>query len=191
MKTIATFLVSIILVMGAYGQEEEKQLSKSELRRLQREAKKAQADEEREKASALTKLMVENQKYVLEAEFLSDRTGSRVPVQAMINFILVDSLAATVQFGSAMSAGYNGVGGATVDGRITSYKYQATGRKKDAYSVMINFMSSLGTYDITLMVSPNGSADATIRGNWSGSLNYHGRLVPLPMSRIYKGTPTY
>ena len=31
--------------------------------------------------------------------------------------------------------------------------------------------------------------DASIRGNWSGQLKYHGKLVPLTLSRVYKGTP--
>ena len=48
-------------------------------------------------------------------------------------------------------------------------------------------MSNAGTYDIHLMVNPEGHADATIRGNWSGQLNYYGRLVPLGVSKVYKG----
>ena len=55
----------------------------------------------------------------------------------------------------------------------------------------MNFMSTLGSYDITMMVNADGYADATIRGTWPGSLNYHGKLVPLELSRIYKGHPSY
>jgi hypothetical protein len=60
-------------------------------------------------------------------------------------------------------------------------------RKKDSYSIYLIFMSNAGTYDIHLMVNPEGHADATIRGNWSGQLNYYGRLVPLGVSKVYKG----
>jgi hypothetical protein len=83
------------------------------------------------------------------------------------------------------------VGGATLEGTISNYKYTLIGKMKDSYSVSMNFMSTLGSYDITLMVNPQGYADATIRGNWSGALNYHGKLIPLALSRIYKGQPSY
>ncbi len=112
-----------------------------------------------------------------------------MPVTPTINFVLVDSVAGTVQFGSAQDIGYNGVGGLTVDGRITKYEYSVVGKKEDSYSIRLILMSSIGTYDITLMVNSQGYADASIRGNWSGQLNYHGKLVPLTLSRVYKGTP--
>jgi hypothetical protein len=190
MKTLLTLSMAFILILGAFAQDEQT-LSKKELRRLQREQKKAEQDAALEKAATITELMVTHQRFVLEADYLSNKTGSRVPVQATINFVMVDSTEGTLQFGSAMAAGYNGVGGATLDGRISNYRYNTTGRNKNSYSIMMNFMSSLGTYDITLMVGADGYADATIRGNWSGTLNYHGRLVPLSQSRVYKGTTTY
>ncbi len=102
---------------------------------------------------------------------------------------MLDSLAGTIQLGSANTVGYNGVGGATVDGRITKYEYTVVGKKEDSYSIRLILMSSIGTYDITLMVNSQGYADASIRGNWSGQLNYHGKQVPLTLSRVYKGTP--
>ena len=141
--------------------------------------------------AVLTEYMITSQKFVLEAEYLSDRSGSRVPVQSNINFIMLDSTVATVQLGSAMSAGYNGVGGTTVEGRVNNYKYTKIGKKGNSYSVSMNFMSSFGNYDIIMMVNAGGYSDATIRGNWSGALSYHGKLVPLSQSRVYKGHPTY
>ena len=184
-----TVLLAFTFILGVYGQEEK--LSRSELRKLQREQKKADEAAQREKDAALTKMMVTGQRFVLEADFLSDKTGSRVPVQSTINFVMVDSTKGTLQLGSALAAGYNGVGGTTVDGNISNYKYTMIGKNKDSYSVSMNFMSTLGSYDITLMVNPDGYADATIRGNWSGSLSYHGKLVPPELSRVYKGHPSY
>jgi hypothetical protein len=189
MKTLVAFLAAFAFVLGAYAQEETEQLSPRELRKLQKEQRKAEQAAEAERMAEVTKFMVENQQFVLEADFLSDKYGQRAPVTPTINFIIVDSLAGTVQFGDAQRIGYNGVGGATVDGKITKYEYTTVGKKGDAYSIRMMFMSSLGTYDITLMVNSSGNGDASIRGNWSDQLNYHGRLVPLTLSRIYKGTP--
>lgn len=190
MKTFLSLAIAFFLVLGVYGQDDQP-LTKSELKKLQKEQKRAQQQAEFEEAAKLTELMVTYQRFVLEADYLSDKTGSRVPVQSMINFLIVDSLAGTVQFGSASMAGYNGVGGSTIDGRINNYKYSRTGKKKNSFSISYGFSSSLGHYDITLMVSPDGNTDASIRGNWGGNLNYHGRLVPVEQSRVYKGTPSY
>ena len=189
MKTILTLLISFVLVLGAYSQEEVQQLSKKELKKLQKEQKKADQVAEEERMAEVTYFMVHQQQFVLEADYLSDKYGQRAPVTPTINFVLVDSLVGTVQFGSAEQIGYNGVGGLTVDGRITKYEYQFVGKKEDSYSIRMILMASIGTYDITLMVNSQGFADATIRGNWSGQLNYHGKLVPLTLSRVYKGTP--
>jgi hypothetical protein len=190
MKTLMTIFLAFAFVAGAYSQEDGK-LSKSELKKLQKEQKKADEANRLEEQAVLTNQMVTGQQYVLEADFLSDKYGSRVPVQSTLNFVLVDSTRGTLQLGSALSVGYNGVGGTTVDGNISNYKYTMIGKNKDSYSVSMNFMSTLGSYDITMMVTADGYADATIRGNWPGVLNYHGRLVPLQLSRIYKGHPSF
>ena len=135
--------------------------------------------------------LLNEKSFVLEADYLSNKYGVRVPVDRSINFVMVDSLDATLQVGSAYSAGYNGVGGQTINGRITKYDYNMTGRNKDTYSIRMVFLSPVGVYDITMMINPEGYADASLRGNWSGQLNYHGRLVPLGLSKVYKGQTRY
>jgi len=189
MKSLLTLLIAFVFIQGAFSQEETQQLSQKEIKKLQKEQKKAQRAADEERMAEVTNFMVHQQQFVLEADFLSDKYGQRVSVTPTINFVLVDSLVGTVQFGSAQEIGYNGVGGITVDGRVTKYEYSVIGKKEDSYSIRLILMSSLGTYDITLMVNSQGYADAQIRGNWSGQLNYHGKLVPLTLSRVYKGTP--
>ena len=83
------------------------------------------------------------------------------------------------------------MGGTTVDGTLTRYEVKNVGKNKSSYSISMIFNSSLGTYDITLMVSATGKADATIGGTWPGKINYHGELVPLALSRIYKGNSSF
>jgi len=190
MKTLMTILFSIVFVIGAYAQDVDK-LSKSELKKLKKEQRKAEQAAEMDRIAELTKYMVTQQQFVLEADYLSDKYGNRVNVSPTINFVMVDSAVATVQFGSAFEAGYNGVGGATLEGRLTKYEYKTIGKKEDAYNVSMNFLSSVGNYDITIMINPGGYADARISGNWSGKLQYHGKLVPLTLSRVYKGRPLY
>jgi len=72
-----------------------------------------------------------------------------------------------------------------------NYKVKTIGKKKNAYNIYMNFQSTLGTYSINLMVGGDGSADANIRSNWPGQLNYHGDIVPLAKARVYIGSPSY
>ena len=191
MKPLMTFIIAFVFVLGAFSQEETQQLSQKEIKKIQKEQKKAARAAEEERMAEVTRYMVHQQQFALEADYLSDKYGQRVSVTPTINFIMIDSLVGTVQFGDAMAIGYNGVGGVTVDGKVTKYEYSVIGKKEDSYSIRLILMSSIGTYDITLMVSSQGLADAQIRGNWSGQLNYHGKLVPLTLSRVYKGTPIF
>jgi hypothetical protein len=184
-----TFLIAFVFILGVFSQEETQQLSQKEIRKMQKEQKKAARAAEEERMAEVTGFMVHQQQFALEADYLSDKYGQRVSVTPTINFVMIDSLVGTVQFGDAQAIGYNGVGGVTVDGKVTKYEYKVIGKKEDSYSISLILMSSIGTYDITLMVNSQGYADAQIRGNWSGQLNYHGKLVPLTLSRVYKGTP--
>jgi hypothetical protein len=178
------------LISGVQAQEDLR-LSKAEIRKLQREQQREEKAAMDDRMAEMTRWMIDNQNFVLQADYLSDRYGSRVSVSSNINFLLVDSMQATMQLGSAFSVGYNGVGGTTIDGRISKYEVNAVGKKKDSWNISMIFRSSQGTYDISLMVSPTGYADAIIRGNWSGELNYHGSLVPIAQARIYKGSPSF
>jgi hypothetical protein len=190
----AIFLILLVFgtIVISYGQNDRASRADiKEQRRYERQKRQEENAAEREKRIVMTRNMVGIQRFVLEADYLSDKYGNNVPVSPTINFIMVDSLEGVIQFGSAYSIGYNGVGGETLEGRITKYEYTMMGRKKDSYSIRMIFMSPLGTYDVTLAVTPDGYADATIRGNWSGQLNYHGKLVPLGLSKVYKGHARY
>jgi len=196
MKNILQLLTFLILFAGISltisGQDgKASKEDRKEQREWEKQKRKEEKEAQKEQMKKITKLMVDHHKFVLEADYLSDKYGTRVPVDHTINFIMIDSLHGTIQFGSAWAAGYNGVGGATFNGNITKYKVSAFGKKKDSYNIQIIFMSSIGTYDISLMVGGDGNADASVRGNWSGQLNYHGRLVPLGISRVYKGHARY
>jgi len=190
MKTIFSILFIFALILSAGAQDGER-LSKAEIKKFQKEQKKADKETKRELMAQQTKLLVETQQFVLEADWLSDNYGNRIPVTSTINFVMVDSSQGVMQLGNAFAVGYNGVGGTTIEGRITDYTVKAVGKKKNAFNISIDFQSSLGTYNVNLMVGGDGSADANIRSNWPGQINYHGDIVPLGQSRIWKGSPSY
>jgi hypothetical protein len=194
MKSIILIIFLLLFSIGGFAQEveEEKVYTKKELRQIAKEEKKAQRQAEEEQMRMITKIMLDKHKFVLEADYVGDGRGSRIPVSSTINFIAIDSSSATIQLGTTYGVGYNGVGGITVDGRITKYELTVIeGKRGTSYSLIFMVMTAIGGYDITLHISDIGYTDATIRGNTMGKLSYTGNLVPIGVSRVYKGTPIF
>lgn len=188
MKKLIIALFVMALGFNTYAQEVEKEYTKQELRQIAKEEKKAKKEAEAEQMKEIVELMLNMHRFVLEADYVGDGKGQRVPVNSTINFIGIDSLNAVIQLGTVHGSGYNGVGGITVDGKVTKYELTVIeGKRGKSYSLMLNVMSTLGIFDITLMVSQSGYTDATIRSISSGQLKYTGNLVPIGISRVYKG----
>ena len=188
MKRILMLLTVLLMAIPAFSQEQG--LSKKEQKKLDRELKKEQKAEEAAKKAAVIGLMVEYRRFVLEADRLRDKRGHTVNVSSMINFIAADSINGVIQIGSQHYAGLNGVGGITVDGPISNYKFTFT-EKSGSYSVSYNVRTSTGTYDVRMTAYADGRADATVSSTWPGRVSYSGYLVPPVRSKVYKGTSTY
>jgi hypothetical protein len=186
-------VLALSLTVFSNAQEEEKASKETikEQKQWEKEKKKLEKEMEKDRLAELSRLMIEYHRFVLEADFLSNKNGYRIPVSPIINFIRIDSAECTLQVGSAFSVGYNGVGGSTAVGRVIKYEYEKTGKKGDNYQVNMTLMTNVGTYDVFMNVSRDGFADANIRGNWSGQLNYHGKLIPVSLSKVFRGTPGY
>jgi len=188
MKRIIITALALMLSIAAFGQEST--LSKKEQKKLQKQLKKEQQAVEAEKKAAVVGLMVEYQRFVLEADRLRDKQGNTVNVSSMLNFLATDSISGVIQIGSNQYAGLNGVGGITVEGAIANYSFTLN-EKNGIYSIDYNIRSPLGYYDVRMTVFKDGRADATVSSNWPGWVNYTGYLVPLADSKVYKGTPRY
>lgn len=187
MKRLLIPLLMAMVVLSAYAQEESPVDTKTTKKLTKEQKQELRRIEEAESAKLVT-MMVETQRFVLEADYLSDRTGQRVFVSNTINFIAVDSNKITIQLATVSGVGgVNGMGGITADGNITSFEVDKSGKYQDAYSIHIVAMTRIGTYDIFLDILPSANADASVSGNTGGKLNYHGRLVPLHVSKVFKG----
>lgn len=172
---IILFLCSITMVNA---QEKNKKLTRAEKKELKEQRK--------QEAIEATTTMIENKTFVLEADKLRDRKGRMAIVSSTINFISVNGDIAIFQFGSAHAIGYNGVGGITVEGRITSWDTQVR-EKSGSYYIRVSISATTGFYEITFDISATGMADATVHTNTKHRLNYSGMAVPLNESRVYKG----
>lgn len=167
-------------------------MSKKELKELAKEQKRSEQERLKREHISIVKSILEEQKFVLEADYINDGKGNRLPVSNTINFVVVDSLDAVLQIGSPYGHGWNGVGGITVEGNITRYDLDIIkGRRSTSYSLAVVIMSSMGIFDIHFNVSETGMADATVRSTTSGQLRYSGKINPLKQSNVFKGSSSY
>lgn len=177
MKRLVIFLSFVIFGNLALAQVNDKNTSLS-----RKEIRKVKIEQQYQ----LVKDMIENRDFVLEANFLQDRYGSRIPVSNGINFVSVDSTEAIIQVGSNYRLGINGVGGITARGKITSWKLTEN-KRKNSFGLRINVMTTIGFYDLFFSIIPSGQATAQLTGLRSGSLTFDGNLVPLENSSVYVG----
>jgi len=183
MRKVLTIVLLASLTLPAFTQE----LSKKEQRQLEKELKKEQAAKELEEKSVVVTAMVNHATFVLEAFTLRNKRGESIQVSSALNFVAVDSTRGILQIGDNAGIGANGVGGITVDGQVSDYKYTQQERS-GSYTVSYYLLTTLGTYDVRLTAFPDGRADATIsHSTWGGRITYTGYLVPPALSRVYKG----
>jgi hypothetical protein len=187
MKKVMFNLGCLLLVFGLglipyNSKAQDVKLSKQEKRDLEQAALQANF-------YAIDTLL--NRKtFVLEAEWLQDYYGSRVPVSSNVNFIRVDKKNVVLQTGTNYNSGYNGVGGVTAEGEIQNLKITKN-FKKLSYTVGFSVMTKVGIYDIAMYIASDGDAQATITGTTAGKLTWVGRFMNLYDSRTFKALETY
>lgn len=183
MKKAIGIVCIALLTLPAFSQE----LSPREQRKLAKEMKKEQKAKELAEMAAVVDAMVSQQRFVLEANNLRNKVGESVQVTSALNFVASDSLTGVLQIGDDAGIGPNGVGGITVEGEVSGYKYTQNERN-GTYNVTYILRTPVGTYDVRLTAFPNARAEATIsNATWGGRITYSGTLIPPGLSRIYKG----
>lgn len=197
--------MSIILVMAislsasAINIVQDTTLSKKEQKALKKEQKRKAKEQKKAEREAFEKLVnqqaqvaIDSQSFVLEATQLYDRKGRTVNVQSNINFLKVEGNTGVLQIGSAHLVGWNGVGGITVDGRISDWKVkkdEKTGRTRVEFNIMGSVLTARVTYDLD---GTGNFCNATVNGVFSnGQLKMRGQLVPNNISSTFEGMIRY
>ena len=186
MKTIRKNMVSLFLIFGFFWISTNSYSQDIKLTRQERkEVRKAQMAANFNILDSL----LNTKSFVLEADFLRNTYGYRIPVIPSLNFIKVNDQSGILQTGSAVSMGYNGVGGVTAVGSIGNWKINKN-VKQLSYTIQFSILTQIGHYDVLLMVSSDNHATATISGLLPGKLTWEGHLETIYNSRIFKGQNT-
>jgi hypothetical protein len=183
MKKMKTYLAGLLLVIGLFGIafNSNSQDTKPD-KKSKKEAKKAQLTANFHVLDSLLSFRV----FVLEADYLQNKYGSRIWVSSNLNFVRVDGPKSVLQTGSNFSEGSNGVGGVTAEGTIGNYKINRN-TKNLTFTVTFNVLTQIGAFDIFLIVTADNNATATISGSTSGRLMWDGHIATLNNSRVFKG----
>lgn len=187
MKTFAILILGAFLLLGSItsyaGLPQEKKLTRKE----KKEIREGELTNQLQKTAKLINKLV----FVLKADYLIDKTGYMVVVDSKINFILVDSTFSTVQIGSGVGVGDNGVGGLTADGKITNWKLKENSKQK-SISISYNISTKTDRFNIVMQIEANGSTQAFFSSLTKGSsLTFKGKVVPIFGSGIFKGSAYY
>lgn len=176
------FLIAALLSISVLSFSQDKKLTRKE----RKEVEKAQLAWNFHIIDSL----LSEKSFVLEADYLQNKYGDRVPVTSMINFIKIDGEKGVIQTGNDSYVGYNGLGGVTAEGNVNNWQINKN-FKNMTYNVRFNIISNLGNYDVALNVNAANNATATITSLGPGKLSWVGHLVTLNNSRVFKGTTTY
>ncbi len=132
---------------------------------------------------------LEEREFVLEADRVEFKRGRMVYVTPSTNFVSVKGDQATIQlsFNNTVRPGPNGIGGITVDGRVSNYQVK-TDKKGNitvtmmvqgvAVSAQLTFQMFKGTNKCTATVNPNFNSYRT---------SFTGTLYPAEESNVFKG----
>lgn len=183
MKTMKMNMVSLFLIFAFFWISLNSNSQDIKLNRQERkEVRKAQMAAN----YYILDSLLNSKSFVLEADYLQNQYGDRIPVASNINFVKVNGSTGILQTGSNVRLGYNGVGGVTAEGSIGTWKIYKD-PKKLSYRLQFSLLTNIGYYDIFLTVTSDNRATATITGLGSGRLTWDGRLATIGNSRVFKG----
>lgn len=180
MKRIFTLMLVLSVMAGGIWAQETKELTKEERKALQERLDSLQYVE------ALN--AVKAREFTLEADQVVFKYGQTAYVSSNTNFVSVMGEDAVVQVAFNIPfSGPNGLGGVTVDGRVSSYEQEVD--KKGNLSLSMNVMGTGISARIDIYL-PKGTnrASVTISPNFnSNRLTLNGVILPAARSNVFKG----
>jgi hypothetical protein len=189
MKVIAISLALFIFGLHAFSQGSDSLESKTN-KKLTKEQKLEKRKAEAEATAKMVDLMVNQRRFVVEADYIGFHTGKRFLVNSGLNFIKLDSSAIVIQVAPLMGGGgANGLGGITAEGFVSDWKIKRYGKSPQNYSINLFIKATrAGTYDINIIINPNGNAQAIVSGIDAAKVIFYGKVVSLQASKVYKGS---
>jgi len=179
MKFLAIWVIIFTASTTFSFAQQEKKLSKKE----RKELRSQQLAEQKEAIVAL----LNSKAWVIEAHTVFDRYNQSYQLNPTINFVGVNGDEGALQLGFNGLIGWNGVGGVTVDGKVTKYEVKE-GKPNSGPTLVLRFQGrAMGSATISVTVNTSGQATARVNGDFGDRITFSGMLKSLEESTVYKG----
>ena len=183
MKRAFVVLAMVVLPIFSLLAQDFKELSRQEKREWRR--KQQQAQDSAAYNHAVKAL--NTQDWVLEAYSIQGQRGNVYQVNSTTNFVMVNGNTGTVQLASPMGAGYNGLGGITVQGNISGYQLSTDKRGNVNVNFIVMGVGINATISITLFTGSNQAQAIVSSNTWGRQITYQGYLYLREDSNVFKG----
>lgn len=169
MKSILFYSLSIIFILSGCKTSEKASLNEDQ-------------------KSVLAMSAINDNDFVLEADFIIPRSGPSIYVNSNTNFISVNRNKATIQLAlTNFASGLNGVGGITLDGNVSNEKMSTDKKGNLTYSFNVQGTGLSASVSFNMIKGTN-RCTATVTPNFSGNIvTFSGYVYPRDMSSVYKG----
>lgn len=186
----ALLLVCLSVTMNAQTKKEERAAKRAALKK-EREARKAIEAQMDSVAFMKAVNALKNGSFVLEANNVSFPNGLVRFVSSNTNYVQMDNGEGVVQtaFNNfAFNPGPNGLGGVTVEGKVSSPTINEDKDGNVFYTFNIQGIAISATVSISLTAGTN-NASAMISPNFNNNnMTMTGNLIPLSESDVFQGT---
>ncbi len=178
------FLIVAFLLMAITSWGQGEKLSKEERKLL----KKAELEQRYQETVSL----LESNQFAIEATRLADRYGRQAFINPNTNFVLVDGDIGVIQLALGSGPGFNGLGGITLEGRITNFVLNPTNNLNRGISGRMTVIgTALGAVDLFFNINAEGNSTIRFSSNYGHRFQLYGFLTPLNESIIYQGMTTF
>lgn len=127
--------------------------------------------------------------FVVEADAVTFKYGTRVQVNSTTNFISMEGDRAVIQISpSYVYGGPNGVGGITVDGVVSNVSLTSDKKGRIHYSMYVTGRAVSATVSISMTPGSNRAVVVVSPTFNSNDVRLEGYLVPAGHSRVFEGT---
>lgn len=180
---IKNLLVSLLLLLATLGYGQSKEDKKAE----KAAKKEAKLEEQAIRMEPINEL-IRNKTWVLEGNQLkADKGRMATNLNPNLNFVSCTGENGTVQLSFNGIAGWNGVGGVTLEGKYDSYKVDEPKKKGQGVTLQANVRGSGGFARMTLLIQSPTQVEVRISGNWGQQITMYGTIFSPDDSRVFKG----
>lgn len=187
---LMTFLCSMLIMPSVSAQSMS--LSRKEKRNLAHLRKEKNHNENRSLSAEYYAQLLQKKYFVFTADFAMNDEGYTFVTDPNINFLSVIGNKLTFQFGRNGRAGWNGVGGVTLKGRVVDYKFTPATKKRGMVLTSDAVMNGpIQPPHFILYVSNDGTAQLNLTLGNGETVTFSGRVFSPQNSGIYEGSSLF